>query len=74
VKNYLVTKMGRLKKYLKKHLQTNTLIHLHTQYLVPRTWLGVHQGIQFAPMNSLYELHMARYQDIMTLAITVIGV
>ena len=41
------------------HAHTSTL---HTHQVVASTWLGDHQGRPSAPTNSLYKLHMARYQ------------
>jgi len=38
---------------------------------VASTRLGDHQGIPSTPANSLYELHMARYQIIITIINTI---
>jgi len=62
VKNYLVTKIDHYTKYQTKQL------HAHTS-----TWLGDHQGIPSAPTNSLYELHMARYQVILSTIFPFVG-
>jgi len=36
------------------------------------TWLGDHQGIPSSPTNSLHDLHMTRYQVIITIFIITI--
>ena len=45
------------------HAQTSTL---HKQQMMASTWLGDHQGRPFVPTNSLHELHMGRYQVLLT--------
>ena len=39
--------------------------------MVASTWLGDRQGRPSAPTNSLQKLHMARYQVLLTITITI---